>query len=664
MLFRADKITSSLSQTVFRKPFPCHLHFHRNGFQTKGWRRKNVKCCDDTISARSISTSRFGTLIESVQEHQLSKNLKAFPSAEQQMSKLLADGMRNTSTDDYDEFVSKSMKRLSVSKLSNFVRLSGKKSANKTFFHLKRNLPAVSQQIESISKSKWCWKDVAFLTYGLQCLEETDDGYLSIMASVNRIIKKNGSSGGSLAAQDIGMMFVGIQNNHCRHYESKQFLLTLADIIRNCFEKFSSQNIGNALYGLKKMTTESHEVRVLLSALATKVVNCTESLRGQEIGNALYGLQGMSSDSQELLQLVAALTPKVHDSSELMKAQEVSNALFGLQGMGSDSREVQLLLSALALRIQSCKDDFNAQCVGNSLYGLQGMSSECREVQVLLSALAPRIQSCDDLNAQCVGNSLYGLQGMNSDCDEVQLLLSALAPKVVNCKQSLTATEVGNALYGLQNFCSLASSLDILRYLSAQIRRNIRLESLEMKDLISFGQSIALSLRLLSIHAEVAEEVLALDALGVNIVERINEVSVEDINKSTPRSSAEMRVLNACQKTFKRSNVLVSNNERLVSLFEGDIVLRTLAPGSEVDGDQDMCIVINIEVDGLRHRRVNKRRFDRLRDAHLQSKGITVRRIESSAVSAMNESQLEQCMQGLVADALADYLSTAHQHPR
>ena len=69
--------------------------------------------------------------------------------------------------------------------------------------------------------------------------------------------------------------------------------------------------------------------------------------------------------------------------------------------------------------------------------------------------------------------------------------------------------------------------------------------------------------------------------------------------------------------------------------------------------------MINVKVDGLQHRRVKKKRFDRLRDAFLQSNGIVGRRIETSTVSSMNESQLEQCMQDLVASVLEHHKPTS-----
>ena len=161
MLFGTDKLISSVFIRVLRKPFSRQ----RSDFQTTIWQTRYARRRDDAISATTTSTSRYGTVVGAFEE----------------MNNLLADGMRNTSTTMYDEFVSKSMKELSVSKLSTFVRISGKKSFNKTFCHLQRNLPAVSKQLKSISKSRWLPADMARIVYGLQCLEETDDGYLSII---------------------------------------------------------------------------------------------------------------------------------------------------------------------------------------------------------------------------------------------------------------------------------------------------------------------------------------------------------------------------------------------------------------------------------------------------------------------------------------------------
>ena len=103
------------------------------------WKTRCARRRDDAISATTKPTSQFGTVVGAVQEHQSSKNLTTLFSVEQQMN----NGMRDISTTVYDEFFSKSMKELSVSKLSYFVRISVKKSFNKTFCHLKRNLPAL-----------------------------------------------------------------------------------------------------------------------------------------------------------------------------------------------------------------------------------------------------------------------------------------------------------------------------------------------------------------------------------------------------------------------------------------------------------------------------------------------------------------------------------------
>lgn len=64
---------------------------------------------------------------------------------------------------------------------------------------------------------------------------------------------------------------------------------------------------------------------------------------------------------------------------------------------------------------------------------------------------------------------------------------------------------------------------------------------------------------------------------------------------------------------------LFSNNEVLHSLFEGDIMPRVFASPSVKHSAKELRSVINVEVDGPRHRRVKKNRFNRLRDVFLQS---------------------------------------------
>jgi very-short-patch-repair endonuclease len=72
----------------------------------------------------------------------------------------------------------------------------------------------------------------------------------------------------------------------------------------------------------------------------------------------------------------------------------------------------------------------------------------------------------------------------------------------------------------------------------------------------------------------------------------------------------------------------VSSNEFLFSIFESDLVLR-------VPIADEICssnLIVNIEVDGIHHRREKKKRFCMLRDKYLRSQGVVIDRIEASTL--------------------------------
>ena len=54
----------------------------------------------------------------------------------------------------------------------------------------------------------------------------------------------------------------------------------------------------------------------------------------------------------------------------------------------------------------------------------------------------------------------------------------------------------------------------------------------------------------------------------------------------------------------------------------------------------------------MHHRREKKKRFCRLRDEYLQSRGVVVARIEVSALSAMREHEVEEWVLDMTAKAL------------
>ena len=100
----------------------------------------------------------------------------------------------------------------------------------------------------------------------------------------------------------------------------------------------------------------------------------------------------------------------------------------------------------------------------------------------------------------------------------------------------------------------------------------------------------------------------------------------------------------------------ISHNEHLFGLFECDIMIRIPRALNARTGNGGLegedSLIINIEVDGVHHRREKNKRFCRLRDEYLQSRGVVIARIEVSALNAMNEQDLEKWIADIAAKAL------------
>ena len=152
---------------------------------------------------------------------------------------------------------------------------------------------------------------------------------------------------------------------------------------------------------------------------------------------------------------------------------------------------------------------------------------------------------------------------------------------------------------------------------------------------------------------------------------RLSDEVVDCSMNSNFQSRSEQRMHTAAEKALGGSNFRVSHNKHLFGLFECDIVVRVpravdahseecsrgigqgrnlVREGEEVQ--EEKTLIINIEVDGVHHRREKKKRFCRLRDEYLQSRGAVIVRIEVSALSAMSEHEVEEWLLNMTAKAL------------
>ena len=213
---------------------------------------------------------------------------------------------------DVDAFVKGWLPGSTPREISDFMRITGKKSRNKSHLHLKRNLPAIVSRIEELSTATWKYPAISAVLYGLQCLLEDDDGYLAVVATMTAALVKSTQCGETIPFKSISMALIGLQKNRLNARQSVELLDRIIIMTRSCRESPTAQAVGNALYGMQGMSSDHAEVRSMISALLDKVHSCKESLDAQEVGNALYGMQGMSSDHAEVRSMISALSGKVH----------------------------------------------------------------------------------------------------------------------------------------------------------------------------------------------------------------------------------------------------------------------------------------------------------------------------------------------------------------
>ena len=487
----------------------------------------------------------------------------------------------------FDTFVDELLADCSKSDISNFMRIAGKRSRKNTASHMTRRLPDLSRKLDSMVSSEWSYREISNIFYGLQCCKESDDSYLTIMLTMSKIATRSAMRGEMIESQSLSMLLYGLRSNKFKQTESRKVLSCLHKIAVNCKERLSAQAVGNALYGLQGMSSDDADVRSLVRALSGQVARCSEPLSAQAVGNALYGLQGMSSDDADVRSLVRALSGQVARCSEPLDAQEIGNALYGLQGMSSDDADVRSLVRALSGQVARCSEPLSAQTVGNALYGLQGMSSfdEGRSLGMYL------IRTYIDMN-----------------------------------KRGVSATP----------------------------------------NCISSSQSVVMVFPLLRDHLT-DDEVKECERIisDIDFKSRVSDDGVNSPVNLRFQSRSEQRMHTAAMKALDGSKLRVSHNEHLFGLFECDIVVRVpravdtnseggsrgIGQGRDLDREQvreEQSLIINIEVDGVHHRREKKKRFCRLRDEYLQSRGVVIARIEISALDAMSEYEVEKWVLALI----------------
>jgi hypothetical protein len=117
-------------------------------------------------------------------------------------------------------------------------------------------------------------------------------------------------------------------------------------------------------------------------------------------------------------------------------------------------------------------------------------------------------------------------------------------------------------------------------------------------------------------------------------------------------------------KLLGQTAVTVSANEYLFDMFESDVVVRIPYVGSTNAFNSSTCgkyLVINIEVDGVHHKKEKKIKFCKLRDAYLRSQGVAVHRVDAQEMHKDNDAPLEQWLIDALAESLLLSARNGHQ---
>ena len=136
----------------------------------------------------------------------------------------------NVSVTEAKAFLSDRLQECDLNQVCHLMRLLGKKSRIKLHLSLKPHLPAIASHLESLSSSSsstWSFGNISSIIYGLQCLEEEDDGYLRIVSVVTKIADRSLITNGHPSLKEISSIITGLQKNRVQSSTSREFLSCL-----------------------------------------------------------------------------------------------------------------------------------------------------------------------------------------------------------------------------------------------------------------------------------------------------------------------------------------------------------------------------------------------------------------------------------------------------
>lgn len=424
-------------------------------------------------------------------------------------------------------------------------------------------------------------------------------------------------------------------------------------ILENCDQVMSAKDISLSVYGCqRRLWLEEHEI-TLLRLLRKKLEGCQDLLNGQSVALILYGLQQLTGEHEEHRLMLSALCGKRWSTQ--FHPGDIAMCSYGLVRMSSRHTEVQQILRRLNETLTECRVQLYPNIIGGLLSGLQNFNAETRAVREMLRNIAERIRTCKGVfTAKDVGQCFRGLSHMTNDHKEVQLVLDALIDSIEQDKQFVsTPYTFTETLLGLPEYTAPPNISRFVSKLCKDLKRCHGSGALSQHDCYMLGQALRLCTGLekplfRSLPEGVQEQLLGslrlceehlapVDMESWATIKRKEDLCANLVKKSVERFESDVWDIEMTRNVFLHG-------------FEADILLTlsrkkpaktSRGKMKEKSKDVSNTVLINIEIDGLIHRRDMKQRFHAMRDEYLSKlHGVVILGLQTDIVTLIPQPDL------------------------
>ena len=528
--------------------------------------------------------------------------------------------------------------------------------------YLSGHLLTVSRKLETLAPSDWTFREIATITYGLQCSKELDVGVAEIMTVIINAASQGLADKLPLRPQDISMMLLGLQEMSHKQPRTRELLSIITSMIDSCSDNFDEQNVGNALRGLQRMSSDCSEVRRLLSALTNKARNCPNHFSSKAIGNALFGLQCMSSGSLEVDNLLKELTQKVMSCTAEFSAQTVSDCMLGVKSMRGNNIAVRSLLKSLGDKFEASTRCLNAQQTGTALYGLREMDDDNEDVCRVITILKHKLLRCpEEIYVHSVCFALCGMQCKNTNNADVRTILSDLNTKFLSSNEFLSPQDLSNVLYGFNSMKSVLSETEnvaVLKILYDNAKGFVygednyfltpKLDFLKFKDLFAIYQSLSLALSDIgSVLEEKTNNYKSWERiyrfLGEEVASRRKNGNTFLNRELDAISSAEvMKLTSSLKNVLEGSDVTIQENCYFLDAIPCDILL-------QIPLENKCAVFVNLQVNFGSDSLVDYTDIRTARrEKFLNKHGVLVYDIRDSKIRHSSDSNIVTYLEGII----------------